>query len=72
MTTELDPLLLEVLVCPKDHGPLWYLPDEDALYNPRLHLRYSIREGIPVLLIDEAETVEPNEHRRIAAKVAGA
>ncbi len=32
----LDPMLLEILACPDDKGPLLYFEDEDALYNPRL------------------------------------
>jgi uncharacterized protein YbaR (Trm112 family) len=64
----LDPLLLEVLVCPSDRGPLWYLADEDTLYNPRLRVRYRIREGIPVMLVDEAEQVDAAEHERLAKK----
>src|SRR5918993_975916 len=54
----LDTQLLEILACPEDKGPLLYFADEDALYNPRLKRRYSIREDIPIMLIDEAETVE--------------
>jgi uncharacterized protein YbaR (Trm112 family) len=65
----LDPLLLDILACPEDRGPLYYLEDEDALYNPRLHRRYAIRDGIPIMLIDEAETVDDTEHDRIMAKV---
>jgi uncharacterized protein YbaR (Trm112 family) len=65
----LDPQLLEILACPKDKGPLYYLEDEDALYNPRLRLRYSIRDDIPIMLIDEAETLDDAEHARIMAKV---
>jgi uncharacterized protein YbaR (Trm112 family) len=65
----LDPQLLEILACPEDKGPLYYLPDEDALYNPRLHRRYDVRDDIPVMLIDEATTVEDAEHERILAKV---
>ena len=57
----LDPLLLEILACPEDRGPLYYFEDEDALYNPRLHRRYAIRDGIPIMLIDEAETVDDAE-----------
>ena len=64
----LDPLLLEILACPDDKGPLIYFTDEDALYNPRLHRRYAIRDGIPVMLIDEAETVSDDEHARLMAK----
>ncbi len=65
----LDPQLLEILACPEDKGPLYYLADEDALYNPRLHRRYDVRDDIPVMLIDEATTVEDAEHERIVAKV---
>jgi len=35
----LSPQLLQILVCPVDKGGLYYLADEDALYNPRLHRR---------------------------------
>jgi uncharacterized protein YbaR (Trm112 family) len=66
----LDPLLLEILACPEDKGPLYYLADEDALYNPRLHRRYAVRDDIPIMLIDEAETVSDGEHERIMARVA--
>jgi uncharacterized protein YbaR (Trm112 family) len=65
----LDPMLLEILACPEDKGPLYYLADEDALYNPRLKRRYAIRDDIPVMLIDEAETVDDAEHQRIMGKV---
>ena len=53
----LDQRLLDILACPQDKGPLYYLADEAALYNPRLHLRYEVRDDIPVMLIDEA-TIE--------------
>jgi uncharacterized protein YbaR (Trm112 family) len=64
----LDPLLLEVLACPEDKGPLLYFADEDRLYNPRLHRSYEIRDGIPVMLMDEATTVDDGEHQRLMAK----
>jgi uncharacterized protein YbaR (Trm112 family) len=64
----LDPRLLEILACPEDKGPLLYFADEDALYNPRLHRRYQIRDGIPVMLVDEAEAVDDAEHTRLTAK----
>jgi len=64
----LDPLLLDILACPEDRGPLLYFEDEDALYNPRLHRRYAIRDGIPIMLIDEAERVDDAEHERLMAK----
>ena len=64
----LDPQLLEILACPDDKGPLLYFPDEDALYNPRLKRRYAIRNDIPIMLVDEAETVADEEHARLMAK----
>ncbi len=66
----LDPLLLTILACPEDKGPLLYFEDEDALYNPRLQRRYPIRNGIPVMLLDEAETVDDAEHERLVAKAS--
>jgi uncharacterized protein YbaR (Trm112 family) len=64
----LDPQLLEILACPEDKGPLLYLEDEQALYNPRLQKRYRIQDDIPIMLVDEAETVDAGEHERILAK----
>lgn len=61
--------LLDILACPKDKGPLYYLVDEDSLYNPRLKLRYSIQNNIPIMLIDEAETVGNDEHDRLIAAI---
>jgi uncharacterized protein YbaR (Trm112 family) len=64
----LDPLLLEVLACPEDKGPLLYFADEDRLYNPRLHRSYMVRDGIPVMLVDEAVAADDAEHERLLAK----
>jgi uncharacterized protein YbaR (Trm112 family) len=64
----LDAKLLEILACPEDKGPLLYFKDEQSLYNPRLKRRYAIRDDIPIMLIDEAETVGDDEHQRLMAK----
>jgi uncharacterized protein YbaR (Trm112 family) len=64
----LDPKLLEILACPKDKGPLLYFANEDALYNPRLRLRYRITDDIPIMLIDEAESVDDVEDARLVSK----
>jgi uncharacterized protein YbaR (Trm112 family) len=64
----LDPKLLEILACPDDKGSLLYIESEQALYNPRLKRRYDIRDDIPVMLIDEATTVDDTEHERLMAK----
>ncbi len=66
----LDPLLIEVLACPEDKGPLLYFADEDLLYNPRLRRAYAVRDGIPVMLVDEATAVDEREHERLTALAA--
>ena len=63
----LDPMLLRILVCPADRGPL--LAVDDVLYNPRLHKAYRIEDGIPVLLMDEATDIGPADHERLMAQV---
>jgi uncharacterized protein YbaR (Trm112 family) len=64
----LDPLLLNVLACPEDKGPLLWFEDEDVLYNPRLHKSYAVVDGVPVLLMDEAAAIGDSEHERLMAK----
>jgi len=64
----LDPKLLEILACPEDKGPLLYFADESSLYNPRLKRRYAVRDDIPIMLVDEAESVDDSEHQRLLAK----
>ena len=65
----LSSTLLDILACPEDKGPLWYLEAENMLYNPRLKRSYAIRDDIPVMLIDEATTVGDDEHARIMALI---
>ncbi len=65
----LDSRLLEILACPEDKGPLFYLGDVDGLYNPRLRRRYAIRDGIPIMLVEEAESVADAEHDRLMQRV---
>ena len=50
---EISPELLKILVCPLDKGPLKLSDDRKWLINPRNGYRYPIRNGIPVMLIDE-------------------
>lgn len=64
----LDPLLLDILACPEDKGPLYYFEDEDILLNPRLKRTYAIRDDIPIMLIDEATAVDDAEVARLLAK----
>jgi uncharacterized protein len=64
----LDPLLLDVLACPVDKGPLLWFEDEDILYNPRLQRSYRVVDGVPVLLVEEGADVGDAEHKRLTAK----
>jgi len=66
----LDTRLLAVLACPVDKGPLFYLGDEAGLYNPRLRRRYVVRDGIPVMLPDEAVEVPAAEADVLDARIA--
>jgi uncharacterized protein YbaR (Trm112 family) len=66
----LDPRLLAVLACPQDKGPLYYLGDERGLYNPRIACMYAVREGIPVMLVDEAKAVGKAEAKALDARIA--
>ena len=61
----LAPALLEILACPEDKGPLYYIEDESMLYNPRLQRRYDIKDDIPVMLIPESTRVDEGEHGRL-------
>ena len=68
----LDPLLLNLLACPIDKQALLYLAEDDVLYNPRLRRLYRIRDGIPVMLADQGETVGEDQHRDLLRRaVAG-
>ncbi|HEB84538.1 MAG TPA: hypothetical protein ENI92_06005 [Bacteroidetes bacterium] len=57
----LDPELLKILVCPETKAPLVQEGDSLVSTDPATRRRYRIEEGIPVLLIDEAETLEEAE-----------
>lgn len=63
----LDPQLLEILACPEDKGPLLYFEAENILYNPRLKRSYDVKDDIPVMLVDEATSVDDAEHDRLLA-----
>ncbi len=54
MMDEIDPRLLEVLVCPVTHGPLDYDRARSELVSKRARLAYPIRDGVPIMLPEEA------------------
>ena len=57
----MDSKLLEILVCPVCKGPLGYHKAERELICKADHLAYPIRDGIPVMLEDEARELKPDE-----------
>jgi uncharacterized protein YbaR (Trm112 family) len=57
----MDPKLLEILVCPITKGPLVFDRERQELLSRSARLAYPIRDGIPVLLEDEARKLAPEE-----------
>ena len=51
---DVDPKLLEILVCPLTKGPLQYDRENQELVSRNAKLAYPIRDGIPIMLVDEA------------------
>ena len=60
----MDPKLLELLVCPVTKGPLTYDRERAELVSKSARLAYPIRDGIPVMLEDEARKLTPEESER--------
>ena len=56
-TNDLDPKLLEILVCPQTKGPLVYDREKSELLSKKAMLAYPIRDGVPIMLIDEARAL---------------
>ena len=65
----LDAKLLEILACPQDKGALYYFSTDEFLYNPRLARKYLVRDGIPVMLIDEAVAVSAEEQSLLQQRI---
>ena len=53
-----DPKLLEILVCPLTKGPLEYDKVKGELISKQANLAYPIRDGIPIMLVDEARPLD--------------
>jgi hypothetical protein len=58
---EIDPKLLEILVCPATKGRLIYRRDANELVSNEARLAYPIRDGIPIMLVDEARPLTEEE-----------
>lgn len=56
--SEIDPKLLEILVCPLTKAPLRYDREAQELVSDQAGLAYPIRDGIPIMLVDEARSLD--------------
>jgi uncharacterized protein YbaR (Trm112 family) len=65
--TDVDPKLLEILVCPLTKGPLRYDRAAQELISDQAGLAYPIRDGIPIMLVDEARALSDAERVRPSA-----
>ena len=66
----IDRALLDILACPEDKGPLFYIESENILFNPRLKRSYAVIDGIPVMLIEESTRLTDAEHARLESRIA--
>jgi uncharacterized protein YbaR (Trm112 family) len=59
--SEVDPKLLEVLTCPQTRKPLRYDKQRQELISDSARLAYPVRDGVPIMLIDEARELGAEE-----------
>jgi uncharacterized protein len=69
--SSVDPKLLDILVCPLTKSPLSYDRERQELISEQAGLAYPIRDGIPIMLVDEARTLGEDEAIPEAVKAAG-
>jgi len=60
-STHADPLLLQTLICPVSRGPLTYDKAAQELVSKKAGLAFPIREGVPIMLTDEARELADTE-----------
>jgi uncharacterized protein YbaR (Trm112 family) len=63
----MDKKLLEILVCPVTKGPLIYDKEKQELISKSARLAYPVRDGIPVMLEDEARTLSAEEIEKLSS-----
>ena len=54
----IDPKMLSILVCPKTRAPLTYNSETNELISKKAKLAYPIREGVPIMLVEEARVID--------------
>ncbi len=64
-SADVDPKLLEILVCPLTKGPLYYDRTAQELISLQAGLAYPIRDGIPIMLVDDARPLSEEEKARL-------
>ncbi len=57
----MDKRLLELLICPVSGGPLHYDPQRQELISPEARLAYPVRDGIPILVAEQARALATDE-----------
>ena len=67
---DVDAELLKLMVCPVSHAPL--IQSGDWLYStdPMTRRKYPVRDGIPIMLVDESEEVDPVEFKNVVEQVS--
>ncbi len=61
---EINKKLLEILVCPVTKAPLRFNADKDELISDQADLAYPIKDGIPVMLVEQARQLEDREIKK--------
>ena len=59
--SDIDPKLLEVIVCPQTRAPLRYDRARQELVSEKARLAFPVRDGVPILIADEAREMDPTE-----------
>ena len=67
-SAEVEPRLLEILVCPRTKAPLFYDKARRELISTAARLAYPIRDGIPIMLEEEARTLDDEELRGLGRR----
>ncbi|GJL90673.1 MAG: UPF0434 protein [Hyphococcus sp.] len=62
---EIDKRLLDILVCPQTKGPLVYDRARSELLSKKAGLAYPVRDGVPIMLVDEARSLSDEELQKL-------
>ena len=68
--TKIDAELLKIMVCPLSHAPLVQVGDWLYSTDPQTRRKYPVRDGIPIMLVDESQVVDAAEFQRVMERAA--